>query len=170
MSAPFWGEYARVQCLVEIGQARDGQLDALLNRHTDDRPFDLHDCRRRLKNLERNLPRKDRRRAALLKRHAARLDAPPAEPTVDSVTCRETSDLVRRAAGGEWALLAATINGDYASVAAGMGAAIGTLKSRVSRTREKLKLVLRRWKVAVSGEGRVAAGEDGLPPGAEQGL
>lgn len=55
MSIPFWDEYARVQRQVEMGTARDEQLDALLKRHSDGHPFDLYDCRRRLKNLDRNV-------------------------------------------------------------------------------------------------------------------
>ncbi len=142
MPVPFWDEYARVQHLVETGKAREEQLNALLSCYVESgQPFDLRDCRRRLKNLARNLARKDRDRRALLKNHV------PNSSSVDSpcetMIRRETIALIRSAAGHDWNLVWATIEGNYAAAAAGSGVPVGTVKARVSRCKTKLRAILR---------------------------
>lgn len=139
----FLEEYARIQQLVEMGQARDEQLDTLLkHRLNTGQPLNLHDSRRRLKNLHRNLIRKDRHRLALLKRNATCIGPQPVEQPLTAVVRRETSNAVRRIAGNDWDYHAATIDGDYSDLAMKSNVAVGTIKSRVSRAREKLRPVL----------------------------
>ena len=144
MSVPYWDEYTRVQHLVEIGKARDEQLDALLKRYTTDgHPFNLHDCRRRLKNLGRNLPRNDRRRSFLLKQFASRLDSRSSEGSLATVIRHESAATMRHVAGNDWEFLRETIDGNYTEIAAASGVAVGTIKSRVSRARVALRTLLR---------------------------
>jgi hypothetical protein len=143
MSIPFWDEYARVQNLVELGRSRDEQLDALLNRYvTSNHKFDLHDSRRRLKNLSRNLMRKDRCRSTLLKRFANRTGTIPELSPVVTAAAAEARMAVRLAAGDDWPLLRATIDGEYAALAQTMHMPVGTLKARVFRSRRKLAILL----------------------------
>ena len=43
MLNPYWGEVARIQKMVEIGKARDEQLNFILNRKlNDEKHFDLY--------------------------------------------------------------------------------------------------------------------------------
>lgn len=143
MSLPVWGEYARVQHQVSQGNARDEVLDAFLIRYFDNRhPFDPHDCRRRLKNLDRNTARKERDRTALLVRHADRLGPALAVQPVVIAVRRETAAAVRRAAGDDWPLLRDTLDGEYETIAAAAGVPVGTLKSSVSRRRSQLRMAL----------------------------
>jgi len=140
VSDPFRAEYARVQHLVEIGKVRDEQLDALLKRHARDvRPFDLHDSRRQLKNLDRNLARKDRHRVDILKRNAAHIGSVPVENPLTAAIRHEQCATVRQAAGDDWELLRAMADGGFDEVAAQLGVPVGTIKSRVSRARSRLR-------------------------------
>lgn len=142
MSIPFWDEYARVQRQVEMGTARDEQLDALLKRHSDGHPFDLYDCRRRLKNLDRNVGRKFRDRLVLLERNAFWITRPSTVPPVMASALAESRAAVRLAAGDDWDILRETADGDYSTIAQKMDLPVGTLKSRISRCRAKLRGVL----------------------------
>ena len=141
MFGAFWAEFARIQRLVEIGKARDEQLDVLLRSFPsgNENVFDCYDCRRRLKNLYRNLRRKDRNRDALLHRDAAQITPNRYESPLLNVINGELADSVRRAAGGDWHLLRDTLDGNYEVIARKNGVGIGTLKSRVSRSRTKLR-------------------------------
>jgi len=144
MFGTFWGEYARIQCLVEIGKARDEQLDALLKSFPgdDESLFDCHDSRRRLKNLDRNLGRKDHNRNVLLKRDAAQISLSGVDSPLSHAINGEHADILRRAVGDDWPLLRDTLDGQYEAIARNRGMSVGTLKSRVSRAKTKLRCLL----------------------------
>ncbi len=145
MSTELWTEYARIQRLVEVGKTHDGHLDHFLKRYIDDGlPFELHDCRRRLKNFDRNAKRVDSHRAVLLQRYAYHVSHVQPPPDAAAATA-EIRAGVRIVAGDDWPLLRATIDGDYASLARQMQTPVGTLKARVSRSRAKLRGVLAKY-------------------------
>src|ERR1700736_4135921 len=88
MSNPAWDEFARLQLnaappdnttrplLLADDLVSEDRLDAFLTRYMDEeQPFELHDCRRWLKNLSRNRARKWRERHALLRSEGPRLAA-----------------------------------------------------------------------------------------------
>ena len=147
MSTELWTEYARLQRLAEAGKIRDDHLDHFLKCYIDEGfSFELHDCRRRLKNFDRNSHRTDSHRAALLRRHAFRASSIPVAslPEVAAATA-EVRAAVRLSAGDDWPLLQATIDGDYPQLALQMQVPVGTLKARVSRSRARLRGILTRY-------------------------
>lgn len=138
MLSAFWREYAHMQNLVEIGIARDEQLDSLLDRIPNcDEHFDLSNTRRQLKNLRRNLNRKDQSRKNLLKQNVYRIASQICESPALLAVRNETINLVQNVAGEDWALLKETLDGNYANLSAKRRIPAGTLKSKVSRARVK---------------------------------
>jgi hypothetical protein len=143
MLSPFWAEYARVQSLVEQGKAYDEQLDFILkNKPCDDKCFDLHNSRRQLKNLSRNLERKKRSQKNLLERNCDCVGPKPFETPDVTAVRHEQATFLRQAAGEYWPLLRDTLDGDYESKSAEIRIPVGTIKSRVSRARARLRLIM----------------------------
>jgi DNA-directed RNA polymerase specialized sigma24 family protein len=111
----------------------------------EEQPFELHDCRRWLKNLSRNRARKWRERDALLASEGPRLANRAAEAPLAALVREEEWTLVQRnTTADDWNLLMDTSDGDYAGAAARAGMAVGTVKSRVSRCKRHLRGVLAR--------------------------
>ena len=143
MSTPFWDEYARLQARVEAGRTRDDQLDAMLRQLTDStQQFDLYDCRRRLKNHERNHFRRDRKRLRLLENESAFLQQAPTDQPWVATSRREIVAAVTQTTRRDGAILWATLGERYAAAAADAGVSVGTIKSRVSRARGRLRPLL----------------------------
>jgi hypothetical protein len=97
-----WDEYGRLQrtsCrhLNDDGWTVEEQQDEFLEKYgRDPTPFDLHDCRRWLKNLARNRLRKRRQRAVALRREAPWLVRPAAPNPMEDAT---RNDLLTRGEG-----------------------------------------------------------------------
>jgi DNA-directed RNA polymerase specialized sigma24 family protein len=157
MSNPAWDEFARLQhhaappdttatkpLLLADDLVSEERLDAFLIRYMDEeQPFELHDCRRWLKNLSRNRARKWRERDALLASEGPCLASRAAEAPLAALVCEEEWTLMRRnITADDWNLLIDTSDGDYAGAAERAGMAVGTVKSRVSRCKRHLHEVL----------------------------
>jgi DNA-directed RNA polymerase specialized sigma24 family protein len=156
MSNPAWDEFARLQrkaappnnnthpVLLADDLVSEDRLDAFLTRYMDEeQPFELHDCRRWLKNLSRNRARKWRERDALLRREGHRLSAPTGETPLAGMLREEERTMVRsNVTASDWELIVATLDGDYAGAAEQACLPVGTVKSRVSRCKRRLRETL----------------------------
>jgi DNA-binding NarL/FixJ family response regulator len=146
---PFtWLEFARLQRLasrtqlVDHGWTAEEQLDEFLKRYAPDPTrFDLHDCRRWLKNLARNRTRKLHQRGDSLRRAAHRLARPAAPDPAEGVARNDQLTWVKeRVSAEEWRVLRMLADSSgYEVIAHQLGMAIGTLKARVSRCRSRLR-------------------------------
>jgi hypothetical protein len=142
-----WDEFARLQqlaCRPHIDNNSwtvEEQLDEFLEMYPQDlTPFNLHDCRRRLKNLARNRARKLRRRVEALRREAPWLVRPAApDPFEETAKKDQLARVKERVSPDEWRMLYGVAAGDYATVARHLGMAVGTLKALVSRCRLRLR-------------------------------
>src|SRR5690348_3858795 len=106
MSSLLWEEFARLQRLATNGIIHDEQLDAFLVRYCDQNHiFDLRECRRRQKNLGRNLSRRKRDRQSLLRRESQWLVCSPIETPVTILLRRELRATLRQAASEDLELL-----------------------------------------------------------------
>jgi hypothetical protein len=119
--------------LVEVGKIRDDHLDHFLKCYIDEgSSFELHDCRRRLKNFDRNSQRTDSHRAVLIRLYAYRASSGSVASLPEvAAAIAEVRATVLRSAGDDWPLLRATIDGDYPQLARQMRIPVGTLKARV---------------------------------------
>lgn len=141
-----WDEFGRLQQTSRHHPDADGwtveeQQDEFLEKYgRNPTPFDLHDCRRWLKNLARNRPRKRRQRAEALRREALWLLRPEAsDPVEDAARNDQLTWVKERVSTEEWRMLRAVADGDYATAARDLGMAVGTLKARVFRCRMRLR-------------------------------
>jgi hypothetical protein len=141
-----WEEFARLQRLAcrshldNNGWTVEEQLDEFLEKYPQDpTPFDLHDCRRWLKNLASNRARKLRKRAKALRREAPWLVRPAApDPFEEAASKDQLTRVKEQVSADEWRMLRGVAAADYATVARNLGLVVGTLKARVSRCRLRL--------------------------------
>lgn len=145
---PEWRTYYRAQ-LIEANASRDlayrdGTLSILLERVGVAEPDDLY---RQHLNIAANERQKLRRRADLLARYGQDLHPKPARNPMDEAAIWESvGEIKRRLSPTDWRILRALAHDDpLSTVASGLGFTEGGLKSRVSRTCQRLRDNLPRY-------------------------